>query len=104
MNDSKIDFGGLLWEEKARGIRSKSVERDGKRFRLVEFVKPIDHPDWCETGHFGNVIEGELEIDFDVMTEHFSKDDALSIPEGREFRHIAKPLTSRVVLFLVEEI
>lgn len=54
-------------------MRYKTFERDNRRVRLVEFTREFVEPDWCCKGHVGQV-----------------------------HRH-HKPVTPRVLLFLVED-
>ncbi len=100
----KVDFSACEWEISDTGVRSKSFERDKKRMSLLELGKELDHPHWCETGHVGFVVEGELEIAFGDKTIRYSKDDGLFILSGDGEKHIPKPISEKVVLFLVEDI
>ena len=100
----KVDFTGLKWDESAPGIRSKSFIRDGKKIRLLELRKDLEHPEWCETGHIGFIVKGEIEIEFADKTILFSKGDGLIIASGKDEKHIPKPVSDTVVMFLVEDV
>ncbi len=104
MSERRIDFSRIDWEEKADGLRTKNFETDGKRFRFLEISRGLVHPDWCVTGHIGYVVEGELEIDFGSEIINYSAGDALFIKAGEREKHIPKPVSEKVLLFLVEEI
>ncbi len=39
MEQHRIDFESMEWEEPADGVRFKAYEQDGKKLRLVEFSK-----------------------------------------------------------------
>lgn len=58
-----INFEELQWESPLPGVRFKSCTRDGKKLRIAEFTNEFIEPDWCEKGHVGIVLSGELEID-----------------------------------------
>jgi hypothetical protein len=65
MDAKRIDFDALPWESPARGARFKVFRGGGKKVRVVEFTREFVEPDWCEKGHIGFVLKGELEVDFD---------------------------------------
>ena len=46
-------------------MRVKRVVRDGKQIRLVEVGPDSGESDWCEEGHVGFILEGELETNID---------------------------------------
>ncbi len=103
MTSSKLVFSSVDWTDKADGIWEKAFDIYNKRFRLLKLRKGLSHPDWCETGHSGYVVSGELEIIFDRRTLKFGQGDALFIEAGKDERHIPKPLTAEVILFLIED-
>ncbi|MBM4326127.1 MAG: cupin domain-containing protein [Deltaproteobacteria bacterium] len=100
----KVDFESIPWESPARGVRVKIHKGDGKQLRLVEFTREFIEPDWCRKGHFGYILEGQLEIDFDGMRVLFAQGDGVFIPPGEAHRHKAKVVTDVVRLILVEDI
>lgn len=97
----RIDFSKA--EEKAASFnRGRTIEQDGKRFRLAEFDAGFVEEEWCRKAHSGYVLQGELEIEFETGREQFLPGDALSIPPGENHRaHVAK---GTVRLFLVENL
>jgi len=100
----KIDFDSIPWETPAAGVRAKILKKDGKQLRLVEFTREFVEPDLCRKGHFGYVLEGELEIDFDGKRVLFAQGDGVFIPPGEAHKHMAKVKTDVVRLILVEDI
>jgi hypothetical protein len=66
----------------------------------LEFVEPP----WCERGHMGLVLEGELEIDFKGAIVGYPEGAGIAIPVGPGHGHKARSVTPRVLLFLVEDI
>jgi hypothetical protein len=99
----KLDFSHLEWTDAAPGARYKAYECDGRRVRLVEFTREFIEADWCHKGHIGIVLEGELDIDFGVRSEHFHSGEALFIRAGAQDKHKARSITPHVLLFLVED-
>ncbi|MHC4423879.1 MAG: cupin domain-containing protein [Planctomycetota bacterium] len=104
MEQYKIDFESMEWEEPADGVRFKAYEQDGRKLRLVEFSKEFVEPDWCTKGHIGYVLEGQMEIDFNGKTIVFGPGDGVFIPECEEHKHKGKALTDVVRLILVEDV
>jgi quercetin dioxygenase-like cupin family protein len=46
------------------GIRDKAETVDGARWALVEYAEGAAREEWCEDGHRGLVLEGEIEYEF----------------------------------------
>ncbi len=102
--DYRVAFSDVDWEPTLEGTaRLKRVARAGKVLRLVELTPATAHPHWCEIGHVGMIVEGDLEIDFDGEKIVFQAGDALVIPDGAKDRHRPRALTERAVMFLIED-
>ncbi len=101
MTEYSIDFTVIPWESPEKGFRSKTVIKDSKKLRIVEFSHDFLEPDWCLKGHIGYVIEGEMEIDFDGQIQSFKTGDSLFIPKGQKHKHHST--IQKTKLFLVEE-
>lgn len=85
------------------GMREKAFERGGKRLRLVEYTREMA-PHWCSTGHFGYILDGELELELDHSVRRFKSGEGVFIPGGEEHRHRGKVLTKVVRVIFVEDI
>jgi quercetin dioxygenase-like cupin family protein len=103
MQAYRILFEQIEWQSPQPGVRFKAVREGSKQVRLVEFTPEFVESDWCEKGHVGCVLSGELEVDFSGNVVHFSEGAALLIPPGSPHAHKARALTPVVRLFLVEE-
>ncbi len=102
--DYRVAFAEADWEPAFDGTaRIKRVLRGGKSFRLLEMTPASRHPEWCEAGHAGLVVEGEIEIEFKSGPVRFAAGDALMIPGGAADRHRPRALSDRALLFLVED-
>lgn len=99
----KVDFGALPWQSSVLGARSKSVMTGAKRVRIVEFTSDFVETEWCETGHFGLVLKGQLEIDFRGRVVKYAEGEGILIPAGATNAHKARAVTPTVQLFLVED-
>lgn len=104
IDEVKINFAEISWDESNVGTRSKAIVRNGRKLRLVEFASEFVEYDWCLKGHVGYVLDGELEVAFSDRTERFSAGDGLIIAGGENERHKAKVVGSVVKLVLVEEV
>lgn len=104
MEQYRILFDELEWQDGIRGARFKAFRSGNKQIRLLEFTSEFIEPDWCEKGHVGFVIDGELEIDFRGAVVRYPKGSAFFIPLGEASGHKAKSIASATQLFLVEDI
>ena len=104
MEQCKIDFTLIPWEIQAKGARSKTYRHSGKQVRLVEFTDEFVETDWCTKGHFGYMLEGQLEVNFNGHVVVFNKGDGLFIEPGEKDKHMGKALTKVVKLILVEDV
>ncbi len=104
MEQYKIDFQSIEWETPTAGVRFKAYEQSGRKLRLAEFTSEFIEPDWCIKGHIGYVLEGRMEINFDGNVITFGPGNGIFIPAGIKHKHIAKVLTDKVTVVLVEDI
>jgi quercetin dioxygenase-like cupin family protein len=104
MEQHRVLFDFLEWQSSIHGARFKAFRSGTKQLRLVEFTNEFVEPDWCEKGHIGFVIQGELEIDFHGRLVLYSEGSGIFIPSGAASRHKGRSVTPKVLLFLVEEI
>ena len=57
-----VPLTGAGWVDDAPGIRARAVDGvDGRRFAIVEYGPGAAREDWCLDGHYGLVLEGEIE-------------------------------------------
>jgi len=104
MEQHRILFDELEWQDGIRGARFKVFREGDRQLRLLEFTSEFVEPDWCEKGHFGFVVQGELEIDFHGQLVRYPQGSGIFIPFGAASAHKARSITPAVLLFLVEEI
>jgi len=103
MAQYKIDFISIPWETPMDGLRFKVNKQGGKQLRLVEYSKDME-PHWCEKGHIGYVLEGQLEIKFEGEVAIFNPGDGIFIPTGKDHRHMGKVLSDVVRVIFVEDV
>ncbi len=104
MEQYRILFDQLHWQDALPGARFKVCQSGNKQVRLLEFTSEFIEPDWCEKGHIGLVLMGELEIDFRGRLVRFPEGSALFIPPGTVSGHKARSVAAVTRLFLVEDI
>lgn len=104
MEKFKITFDSLEWQEATPGARFKLFNFENRQMRLLELTSEFIEPHWCEKGHVGIVLSGELEIDFDGEIVNYRQGSGINIPTGRLTKHKARAVTASVQLFLVEDV
>jgi len=95
-------FDDVPWEVAAPGLRLKQTSRLGVRIRLAEFSSEYDRTAWCEVGHAGYVIEGQLTFRYDTTSVSVLAGSAFFIehgPRSRHQTHIAPNGSALVFLF-----
>ena len=75
----KVPFGKLPWTEDGPGIWAREVDVGGARWATVEYAAGAAREEWCEEGHRGFVLAGEIEYEFD------SGGEPLRASEGEAF-------------------
>ena len=83
----KINFKNIDWESPIEGVKCKTYNYDNKQIRLIEYRKEMP-PHWCESGHYGLILEGELEIEFSNEKIIYKEGDGVFIPDGVECQRI----------------
>ena len=83
------------------GVRQKVITDGNKKLRLVEFL-PTLPLHWCEKGHCGCILEGQLEVEFESGTHVFEPGDGVFIPDGHAHKHRARVLSPLVRMISVE--
>ena len=103
MDSIRVDFNRLEWDDNSAGMRVKSLCRHGQQMRMIEIGPDSGEPDWCEEGHVGFILDGELETNINGTIERLSAGDGLIIPSGKEYRHKSKAARGIVRLVLVDD-
>ena len=67
---------------------------------LLSFASGFADPSWCERGHAGLVLSGELVLEFDTGIEVFRAGEAFVIDPSTRHR-ASNPADREVVLFIV---
>ena len=91
MDSIRIDFDQVDCDDKSAGMR------------MIEIGQDSGEPDWCEEGHVGFILDGELETNINGTIERLSAGDGLIIPSGKEYRHKSKAARGIVRLVLVDD-
>ncbi|MHB9098286.1 MAG: cupin domain-containing protein [Syntrophales bacterium] len=99
----KTDFDKLEWESPIEGVRHKSAEQNNLRMRLVEYSREMPLH-WCEKGHYGYLIEGQMEIEYGHAKIIYDRGDGIFIPDGPAHKHRGRVLSEKAVVFFVEKV
>lgn len=99
----KVDFNELEWEHPIEGVKCKIAKYGDKQIRLIEYTNEMP-PHWCEKGHYGLVLDGELEIEFQNEKIVYKSGDGVFIPDGEEHKHKGRVLTESVKVIFVEDV
>jgi quercetin dioxygenase-like cupin family protein len=103
MVQHKVEFDKLRWETPVEGVRHKYIDQDELRLRLVEYSQEMPLH-WCEKGHYGYLIKGQMEIEYDNEKIIYNPGDGIFIPDGPDHRHRGKALTDKVLIFFMEKV
>lgn len=98
----RIDFESIPWESPIAGVRQKVCMSGSRQLRLVEYSKDLP-AHWCEKGHIGYVLQGQIEIRFDREVHTYGPGDGVFIPDGPEHKHMGRVLSDTVTLVFVED-
>jgi len=98
-----VNFADLDWENPLEGVKSKIYRHGGKQLRLVIYSEEMPLH-WCEKGHYGYILEGQLEIEFQNEKIVYRTGDGVFIPGGQKYRHRAKVLSEFVKVIFVEDV
>lgn len=98
-----VKLDALEWESPVLGLRQKVHRVEGRQLRLVEYSKSMAL-DWCERGHIGQILEGQLAVESARGTEILKAGDALFIPAGPAHAHRVTPLTMTVTALFTEDV
>jgi mannose-6-phosphate isomerase-like protein (cupin superfamily) len=102
MDPYRIAFSCIAWESPMEGVRQKAFTDGHRRLRLVEYSRAMP-AHWCERGHYGYVLEGVLQVEFESVTHVLSEGDGVFIPDGAAHRHRAQVLSDVVRVVFVED-
>jgi quercetin dioxygenase-like cupin family protein len=99
----RVDFDELDWEAPIEGVRHKYIDQNSLRIRLVEYSREMS-PHWCEKGHYGYLIEGQMEIEYKNSRMIYKPGDGIFIPAGPDHKHRAQVLSEKVLVFFLEKV
>lgn len=89
MDNYKIEFQSINWENIAKGAKQKVVLFQSQKLRMLRFESDFVEVDWCLNGHIGYVLAGEMELDFGKERIAYTKGDGFIIPKGNAHKHKA---------------
>lgn len=86
--DAPVALSELAWEADVEGIRVRERMIDGRRWALVEYAPGAHRDEWCEDGHLGVVLAGQIEYEFEDGGSSLAakQGDAFTLSTGRGHR------------------
>jgi quercetin dioxygenase-like cupin family protein len=86
--DGPVALSALHWRADVEGIRVRELEVDGRRWALVEYAPGAHREEWCQDGHLGVVLSGQIEYEFEDVGSSLSATagDAFTLSTGRGHR------------------
>jgi quercetin dioxygenase-like cupin family protein len=103
MLQHKINFDNIEWEHPIKGVKYKKYIHNNKQMRLIKYTKEMP-PHWCETGHYGLILEGKMEIEYPNEKIIYKKGDGVFIPDGAEHKHRGRVITESVKVIFIEDV
>ena len=104
MSPFKVSFDKLEWQQIRPDVRQKVYREGSRQIRLVEFETSAGAEHWCEAGHIGYVLKGDLSISFDGNVISFKAGDGLFIPSGAATKHRSVAISTGTQLLMVEDL
>ena len=98
----KVNFDQMDWETPIEGVTCKIYKHGDRQIRLVVYSREMP-PHWCEKGHYGYILDGAFEIEFQNRKIIYKTGDGVFIPDGKEHRHRARVLSEIVKVIFIEK-
>jgi quercetin dioxygenase-like cupin family protein len=86
MGFTHLPFPHLEWQTGVATDLERKKAIDPVAAALLEFAPGFVDPQWCERGHVGLVLEGELSFDLDGSQETLSHGEGFVIDAGTRHR------------------
>jgi hypothetical protein len=98
----KVAFSSFDTAPEAPGIASETTEIGGHRWARVRYEPGVLREEWCDEGHEGFVLEGEITYAFQDGTPslELTAGEAFSLPGARVHRGTAGP--QGALLFIID--
>ena len=86
--DGAVALSAVGWRADVAGIRVRELNTDGRRWALVEYAPGARRDEWCQDGHLGVVLAGQIEYEFEDGARPLSaaRGDAFTLSTGRGHR------------------
>ena len=89
MTDARaVPFDSAPLEPEAPGIASRAQDVGGVRWAVVEYEPGVLREEWCEEGHSGYVLKGEITYEFVAggTPLHATTGQGFTLPDGHGHR------------------
>jgi hypothetical protein len=97
-----VEFAAHEQEPEAPGIASHAVDVNGVRWAVVEYQPGVLREEWCEEGHSGYALDGEVTYEFSDRRDplRVRAGEGFSLPDGSAHRGRAGDRGAR--LFMID--
>jgi hypothetical protein len=99
----KVEFNKIEWEFPIDGVKCKKYSYENKQIRLIEYTKNMPLH-WCNKGHIGLILEGEIELEYPNEIIRYKKGDGVFIPDGEEHKHRGRVITDSAKIIFIENV
>ena len=100
--DELVRLSEIEWRPDVEGIQVRELTVDGRRWALVQYAPGAKRQEWCEDGHLGVVLSGEIEYEFEDGGNPLAsrQGDAFTLSTGRGHRGYNTGPTEAVLLVI----
>lgn len=102
--DRIVSLAAADWVDDVPGIRAREETVGGRRWAIVAYDEGARREEWCLDGHWGYVISGGVEYEFDDGGSPLEvrQGDAFSLKTGRGHRG-RNLVAGETRLFLIDD-
>lgn len=88
LGDGLVALSEVDWRADVDGIRVRERVVAGRRWALVEYAPGASRDEWCQDGHLGVVLSGQIEYEFEDggTSLRARSGDAFTLSTGRGHR------------------
>ena len=105
MKENVILFENIEWESPQEGVEQKVYATNNRKLRLLRFSDSFVENEWCNKGHVGFVLKGEMKVDFNGNMKSYREGDGLWIDEGEKSKHkVVMERGKQIELILFESV
>jgi len=100
--DEPVRLSEIDWSADVEGIQVRELIVDERRWALVHYAPGSLRHEWCEDGHLGVVLSGQIEYEFEDGGDPLTgrQGDAFTLSTGRGHRGHNRGATETILLVI----